>query len=279
MTVHVKRCQRSAKFISRYRLRRHSRRREHLFKSKSHLHFRIPPKREKSRYTRLRVGGALVSDQSQLLEVWTNHFQSLAHSQVNVNPDLSVLNQKLSSLFSSTFHKEEYFLDVPFSNGEIALAVHKIKLKKSAGPDDLTTEHIRYGGPAIVMWLTKILNSIIELEQIPPSLKSGITNSCIQGRWQGPLRCQQLQRDNSELRYLKGFNIGQAYLHSAIPLEIPVDHLLSREDDICTGYFFPICRLIWMWYACFSEEVLSASSIVSALSSGSDVMRISVVKF
>ena len=63
--------------------RKQIQRREHLFKSKSHLRFRIPPKREKSRCTRLRVGGALVSDQSQLLEVWTNHFQSLARSQVN----------------------------------------------------------------------------------------------------------------------------------------------------------------------------------------------------
>ena len=63
--------------------RKQIQRREHLFKSKSHLHFRIPKKREKSRCTRLRVGGAVVSDQSQLLEVCTNHFQSLAHSQVN----------------------------------------------------------------------------------------------------------------------------------------------------------------------------------------------------
>ena len=89
-------------------------------------------------------------------------------------------------MFSSTFHKEEYFLDVPFSNGEIAHAVHKIKLKKSAGPDDLTTEHIRYGRPAIVMWLTKILDSIIELEQIPPSLKSSITIPVYKGGGKDP---------------------------------------------------------------------------------------------
>ena len=39
---------------------------------------------------------------------------------------------------------------------------------------------------AIVMWLTKILNSIIELEQIPPSLKSGITIPVYKGGGKDP---------------------------------------------------------------------------------------------
>ena len=55
------------------------------------------------------------------------------------------------------------------------IRVYTCTLNKSAGPDNLTTEHLCYGGNIVVTWLTEILNSIIELEQIPSPLKSGIT--------------------------------------------------------------------------------------------------------
>ena len=63
----------------------------------------------------------------------------------------------------------------------------RMKLKKSAGPDDLTTEHLRYGGLTIVTWLTGLLNSIMELEQIPAALKLGITVPVYKGGGKDPL--------------------------------------------------------------------------------------------
>lgn len=65
-----------------------------------------------------------------------------------------------TSLLSATFHKEEVFLDILFNNNEVEHAVNKMKLKKSAGPDDLTAEHLKYGGQSIIMWLTGILNLV-----------------------------------------------------------------------------------------------------------------------
>ena len=38
---------------------------------------------------------------------------------------------------------------------------------KSARPDNLTAEHLKFGGQAIIIWLTEILNSIVDAEQIP----------------------------------------------------------------------------------------------------------------
>jgi hypothetical protein len=63
-------------------------RQETRFRANSHLRFRIPQKRGKSNFTHLRVNGALVSDPSQLLKTWTQHFQSLAKSQEEKNPAL-----------------------------------------------------------------------------------------------------------------------------------------------------------------------------------------------
>ena len=69
-----------------------------------------------------------------------------------------------ASLISATFQKEEAFLDVPFTTQEVE---HAVKLKKSAGPDNLITEHLRYGGRPIITWLTGILNSVVDVENVP----------------------------------------------------------------------------------------------------------------
>ena len=102
--------------------------------------------------------------------MWTQHFQSLSESQGEENSALQESVRQTSTLLSATFQKEEVFLDVPFSTEEVEHTVNKLKLKKSAGPDNLTAEHLKLGGQAIITWLTEILNSIIEVEQIPFAL-------------------------------------------------------------------------------------------------------------
>ena len=166
--------------------RRRVQRRETLFRANSHLRFRIPQKRGKSKCTRLRVNGALVSDPSQLLQTWTQHFQSLAKSQEK-NPALKESIKQTSTLLSATFQKVDVFLDVPFSTEEVEHTVNKMKLKKSAGPDNLTAEHLKFGGQAIITWLTEILNSIVDVEQIPSCLKLGITIPVYKGGGKDPL--------------------------------------------------------------------------------------------
>ena len=161
--------------------------RESLFRRNAHLRFRTAQKRGKSQCTRLCVNGEIVSDPLQLLEAWTQHFQNLAESQRKSNPALEELFRQSTSLLSSSFQKEEVFLDVPFTSEEVEHAVWKMKLKKSAGPDNLYAEHLRYGGHCMVTWLTEILNSVIEAEHVPPSPKSGITIPIYKGGGKDPL--------------------------------------------------------------------------------------------
>lgn len=97
-------------------------------------------------------------------------------------------------LESASFQKEQLFLNVPFMVEEVECTLLKImKMKKASGPDDLITEHLHYGGSTIIVWLTVILNSIIELEQIPATLKQDPNyNPCVQGRRERSSGCQQL---------------------------------------------------------------------------------------
>ena len=177
---------RRIRLCSAIRERKKVQQRENLFKTNAHSHcrFHTPQNRGKSRCTRLRVNGALLSDPTQLLEAWTNHFQNLAKSQLSTREGLQ---QESTSMLSSSFQKEELFLDCPFSTDEVALAINRMKLKKSPGPDNLTSEHFRFSGYSVVTWLTEVLNFVVELEQLPSSLKSGITIPVYKGGGKDPL--------------------------------------------------------------------------------------------
>ena len=62
-----------------------------------------------------------------------------------------------------------------------------MKLKKSAGPDNLTAEHLKFGGQSIIIWLTEIFNSVVDVEQIRTCLKLGITIPVYKGGGNDPL--------------------------------------------------------------------------------------------
>ena len=51
---------------------------------------------------------------------------------------------------------------------EIEGALKILKLGKSGGPDGLSPQHIVYGGEVLkILWLKKIFNCILTLEEVP----------------------------------------------------------------------------------------------------------------
>ena len=66
-------------------------------------------------------------------------------------------------------------------------AVKTLKSGKSSGPDGVLSEHLKYGGPTFIPWLTKVLNRIIVLEEIPPSLKNGLIVPVYKRKGKDPL--------------------------------------------------------------------------------------------
>ena len=68
---------------------------------------------------------------------------------------------------------------------EVEQAVLRLK-KKAAGPDGLTVEHLQEAGSDIQIWLRNVLNAIIELEEVPSALKSGIVIPVYKGSGRDP---------------------------------------------------------------------------------------------
>lgn len=68
------------------------------------------------------------------------------------------------------------FLDVPLSVEEVE-CIWIAEEDEAEETDDLTMEHLCYGGPTSAIWLTKVLNSVVELKWIPVAFKQGFTIS------------------------------------------------------------------------------------------------------
>ena len=70
---------------------------------------------------------------------------------------------------------------------EVDSVLKKLKLGKAAGHDGIKAEHLKYGGPTLWDWVLQICNAIIETENIPKSLKTGIITPVYKGGGKDPL--------------------------------------------------------------------------------------------
>ena len=145
------------------------------------------PGRKKYRCSRLRVDGVVVSDEDELREVWAAHFRKLSESRVGGVCGLQELESTVNDdMARESLSNEECVLDVPFTFDEVSNVVRKLKRGKAGGYDGILAEHLIWGGDVIITWLLTILNSIIELEAIPKSLKKGVLSPVFKGHGKDP---------------------------------------------------------------------------------------------
>ena len=48
---------------------------------------------------------------------------------------------------------------------EIKQALKRLKLRKASGQDGIVSEHLKFGGQMLVIWLKQVLNAIVEMEK------------------------------------------------------------------------------------------------------------------
>ena len=85
---------------------------EQFFNTNANHQFKLTQERKKTRSSRLKVKGTVVSEPAQLLEAWTTPFHKLAQTQGGCNPSLKDLHKHMTTLLSESFLKEDTFLDV-----------------------------------------------------------------------------------------------------------------------------------------------------------------------
>ena len=162
--------------------RQNIRRRDRMFRNGDRSRFKLFSK-QKSTCKKLFVENETITDQTEIVEEFRKYFSTLASSCID--PQLS--SSEIEAYHSSSYHNDDEILKNEISVKEVTAAIIKLKMGKSAGPDGLSLEHFRYGGPFLTLWITKLLNRIIVLEEIPSCMKEGIITPIYKKQGKDPL--------------------------------------------------------------------------------------------
>ena len=160
--------------------------RDDMFRSKDEQRFNLHRKKMESK--KLVVDGNPITDNDGLLTCWKNHFEALARSQI-CESESGVVESEVTKMEALSHGFQDSLLDDPITSEEIEGALRKMKNRKSGGADGLLAEHLKNGGPTLIVWLKRIFNTIIRLEQIPPSLKLGVIVPVHKGKGRDPHNC------------------------------------------------------------------------------------------
>ena len=136
---------------------------------------------------KLRVNGEVLFNKDAPVDAWANHFISLSKSMLPSEEGLQQLKKKIDDLATGFLSNEEYILDVPFTLEEVACAVNKLKSGKASGPDGISAEHLKLDGKPLHLWLMDIVNSTIDMEEVPSSFKLGSICPVYKGGGKDPL--------------------------------------------------------------------------------------------
>ena len=167
--------------------RRHIQKIDILFKDQASNHFRIPKTGPQPVMKLRSVDGHVINDHDVLMQTWSNHFEGLAESRCDKNPDLRKLKISTDDLLSESYGNEDLVFDVPVTAEELEGVLKNFKKRKSAGPDGVTAEHIRYGGESLKVWILQVFNAIIISEDIPSCFKCATIVPIYKGKGKDPL--------------------------------------------------------------------------------------------
>ena len=132
---------------------------------------------------KIRCGDGTTSDPTEMRSAFQNYFSNISSSQLNP----SLCEESIRNLFHLSYSNANTVLQQEFDLGEVNSAVKKLKSGKAAGPDKITAEHIKHGGPVLISWICKIFNRILILEEIPPCLKAGFIIPLYKAKGKDPL--------------------------------------------------------------------------------------------
>lgn len=167
--------------------RKEIQKRDQLFHSNNHHRFRRPATKAPNG-SKLLSAGSLITGRDEVLAAWEKHFCELSASRSQSIPQMAEIVQKLPELRWVTRMNLDDIVDEDLMIEEIEWALKHIKCGKRGGEDNISAEHLKYGGEWLKVWLKQIFNAIIYLEAIPGSFKTSLIKPIYKGRGKDPLK-------------------------------------------------------------------------------------------
>ena len=137
--------------------------------------------------SKLRVNNQSITEQTELLQVWENHFNSLSKSKFTDAAVMQDLQEGLVRMNCESRNNEDYIFDIDFGVEEVGKSIKNLPNRKAAGPDGISGEHLKFGGGLLITWITQLLNAILLLENVPPSFKAVNITPIYKGKGKDPL--------------------------------------------------------------------------------------------
>ena len=134
----------------------------------------------------LRINENICTSPQEIAGRFRDYYKELATS--SQSSMLTEVESTIPDLEVSSFLNCENILDSEIDLEEIECALKALKLGKSGGIDSLDPEHICFGGETLRLWLKKIFNRIIALEQIPTTLNEGLIIPVHKGKGKDPFK-------------------------------------------------------------------------------------------
>ncbi|MES9904845.1 MAG: reverse transcriptase domain-containing protein [Sedimenticola sp.] len=218
---------------------------ENIMKTKDRskkFHSLIRNQRKTSQTTTklLKVNGCILETTDEICDGWATHFQMLANNLENEHFDESLKNtfeedvQHIQSICEKL--KTE---TTPIEYDEVSYALKRLNTNKAADTMDLTSEHLKFGGTSVNLFLQDLLNHMIKQKHISPILKEGLLTPVFKkGDVANPSNYRgitvtsvilkvlehivnkrhNLILDESQSKLQKGFTTGQSSMNAALIL-------------------------------------------------------------
>ena len=128
--------------------------------------------------------GKVVNEVNEVLDVWRTHFTNLGTPKTK--PNFDDAHFRAVTDFAKQYNEGRYvddnFLNAPFTNLEIELALKNLNLGKAAGFDMVTAEHFVHAGRNLIDALRILYNAIVTSEYIPSCFRTGVQIPLFKGK-------------------------------------------------------------------------------------------------
>ena len=124
----------------------------------------------------------------EVLEEWRTHFDNLSTPKDDDRFNEDNYQRVTSRVREwSLSDDESAFLEDPFTEREIEVAILKLNNGKTPEHDNITSEHVKYAGKSLISALCLILNACVQIEYIPRNFHKGVQVPLYKGKNTCPL--------------------------------------------------------------------------------------------
>lgn len=121
--------------------------------------------------------GNTVRETAQIVRVWQEYYSDLyTPVESGAFDETFRLNveRELESIDMSPSDEDSTILNAPITSEEVCQASKSLKMGKATGIDGIQSEHLKYGGPFMHLFLARLFTLMTTAEWRPPVMRKGI---------------------------------------------------------------------------------------------------------